>query len=180
MLAIPEQECAVCHRRCGARDATRAGGRASRVSQATCGSGGRQPLRAGYWCRRRRPTCGGGWRVSLFRGGARRSMEGTRWVAAYFRVARTCTPLHSQVSQTLPFARHWTNTLHLRLSDSLQSSRFMRSALCVAGAWYWMDNPLKQAKSYVPSVPPLRRNLRGRVFILSSLLGVSCAEPAAD
>ena len=49
----------------------------------------------------------------------------------------------------------------------------MRSALCVAGAWYWMDNPLKQAKSYVPSVPPLRRNLRGRVFILSSLLGVS-------
>ena len=75
----------------------------------------------------------------------RAAMEGTRWVADYFGAARTCTPLHSQVSQTLPFARHWTNTLHLRLSDSLQSSRFMRSALCVARAWYWMDNPLTQS-----------------------------------
>ena len=45
----------------------------------------------------------------------------------------------------------------------------MRSALCVARAWYWMDNPLNAGKrglAYVPSVAPLRRNLRGRVFIL--------------
>ena len=32
----------------------------------------------------------------------------------------------------------------------------MRSALCVARAWYWMDNPLTQSneRTYVPSVAP--------------------------
>ena len=176
MLAIPEQECAVCHRQCGARDATRAGGRASRVSQATCGSGGRQPLRAGYWCRRRRPTCGGGWRVSLFRGGARRWRERAGWLLIS-GAARTCTPLHSQVSQTLPFARHWTNTLHLRLSDSLQSSRFMRSAVCVARAWYWTDNPLNAILRPVsaPSAAKLARSSLHPFFTARRV-----AEPAAD
>ena len=175
MLAIPEQECAVCLRQCGARDATRAGGRASRVSQATCSSGGRQPLRAGNWCRRRRPTCGvvGGccssWR--------RAAMEGSALGGGLFSPRRTCTPLHSQVSQTLPFARHWTNALHLRLSDSLQSSRFMRSALCVARAWYWMDNPLNAILRPVsaPSAAKLARSSLHPFFTARRV-----AEPAAD
>ena len=128
-------------------------------------------------CRRRRAAAEGGSRYGqatgadgvgrpaewlagvALRGGARRWRE-ARWVAAYFRRGRRCTPVHSQVSQTLPFARHWTNTLHLRLSDSLQSSRFMRSAVCVARAWYWTDNPLNAILRPVsaPSAAKLARS----------------------
>ena len=121
-----------------------------------------------------RPAVVGGCRFSW----RRAAMEGTRWVADYFGAARTCTPLHSQVSQTLPFARHWTNTLHLRLSDSLQSSRFMRSALCVAGAWYWMDNPLKQAILRPVSAPSAAKLARSSLHPFFTARRV--AEPAAD
>lgn len=40
----------------------------------------------------------------------RAAMEGSALGGCLFSPRRTCTPLHSQVSQTLPFARHWTNT----------------------------------------------------------------------
>ena len=88
-------------------------------------------------------TCGvGGCCFSWWRA----AMEGSVLGGWLFSRRHTCTPLHSSVSQTLPFARHWTNTLHLRLSDSLQISRYMRSgdaALCIARAWHWMDYPLE-------------------------------------
>ncbi len=110
------------------------------------------------------------------RGGARRWRERAGWLVI-FGAARTCTPLHSQVSQNLPFARHWTNTLHLRLSDSLQSSRFMRSAVCVARAWYWTDNPLNAILRPVsaPSAAKLARSSLHPFFTARRV-----AEPAAD
>ena len=155
----------MCLRQCGARDATRAGGRASGVSQATCGSGGRQPLRAGNWCRRRRPTCGG-WRVLLFVAALGDGGKRTGWLLIFGAAARAprCTAALPGKPDPAIFPRHWTNTLHLRLSDSLQSSILMRSALCVARACYWMDNPLNPCKRAPTSRQcPLARNLRGRV-----------------
>ena len=98
---------------CRRRRAAAEGG--SRYGQATGADGVGRPAVVGGCC--------SSWR--------RAAMEGSALGGCLFSPRRTCTPLHSQVSQTLPFARHWTNTLHLRLSDSLQSSRFMRSALSV-------------------------------------------------
>ena len=112
-------------------------------------------------CRRRRAAAEGGnrygqatgadgvGRPAVVGGGClswrRSAMEGSSLGGWLFSRCAARAPRCTQVSQTLPFALHWTNTLHLRLSDSLQSSRFMRSALCVARAWYWMDNPLTQS-----------------------------------
>ena len=174
MLAIPEQECTVCHQQCGARDATRAGGRASRVSQATCGSGGRQPLRAGYWCRRRRPTCGG-WRVSLFVAARGDGGKGAGWLVISPRPHVHSAALLGKPDPAIcPALDQYSPPAPLGLAPELQIHEIcsVRRTRLVR---YWMDNPLNPGTAYVPSVPPLRRNLRGRVFILSSLLGVSRA-----
>ena len=110
----------------------------------------------------------------------RAAMEGTRWVAAYFRAARTCTPPHSQVSQTLPFARHWTNTppAPLGLAPELQIHEIcsVRRTRLVR---YWMDNPLNPGKRNTSRQCPLCGETCA-VESSSFLHCSACREPAAD
>ena len=89
---------------CRRRRAAAEGG--SRYGQATGADGVGRPAVVGGCC--------SSWR--------RAAMEGSALGGCLFSPRRTCTPLHSQVSQTLPFARHWTNTppAPLGLAQELQ------------------------------------------------------------